>query len=59
MMKLCQVGHPFNPIGTGRATRLVFAAARAGGIAVSVRDVYKFQKPETALGRAMLPLLTE
>jgi glycosyltransferase involved in cell wall biosynthesis len=59
MMKLCQVGHPFNPIGTGRATRLAFAAARAGGIEVSVRDVYKFQKPETALARAMLPLLTD
>ncbi len=58
-LKVCQVGHPFNPIGTGRATRLVFAGLRAGGAEVSVRDVYKFQKPETALGRAIVPVLTE
>jgi len=59
VMRLCQVGHPFNPIGTGRATRLAFAGCQAGGIEVSVRDVYRFQKPETALGRAMAARLTE
>jgi glycosyltransferase involved in cell wall biosynthesis len=58
-LKLTQVGHPFNPIGTGRATRLVFAAARAVGIDVSVRDVYKFQQPETAQARAIAPHLTD
>jgi glycosyltransferase involved in cell wall biosynthesis len=56
---LTQIGHPFNPIGTGRATRLVFAAARAAGIEVAVRDVYKFQTPETAQARAIVPHLTD
>lgn len=58
-MTLCQVGHPFNPIGTGRATRLVFASARAVGVEVSVRDVYNFQKPETAQARAIVPYLSQ
>jgi glycosyltransferase involved in cell wall biosynthesis len=57
--RLTQIGHPFNPIGTGRATRLVFAAARAAGIEVAVRDVYKFQTPETAQARAIVPHLTD
>jgi len=58
-LRLTQVGHPFNPIGTGRATRIVFASARAAGIEVSVRDVYQFQVPDEAQRRDILPHATE
>jgi glycosyltransferase involved in cell wall biosynthesis len=57
-LQLTQVGHPFNPIGTGRATRMVFASARAAGIDVSVRDVYNFQVPEDAQTREIVPFVT-
>jgi glycosyltransferase involved in cell wall biosynthesis len=57
-LHLTQVGHPFNPIGTGRATRLVFSSARAAGIDMAVRDVYNFQTPETAQAREILPFVT-
>jgi glycosyltransferase involved in cell wall biosynthesis len=57
-LRLTQVGHPFNPIGTGRATRLVFAAARAAGLHVRVKDVYHFQMPEGAQAREISPHLT-
>jgi glycosyltransferase involved in cell wall biosynthesis len=57
-LRLTQVGHPFNPIGTGRATRLTFAAARAAGIEVSVKDVYNFQTPEDAQARDISPHIT-
>jgi glycosyltransferase involved in cell wall biosynthesis len=56
--RLTQVGHPFNPIGTGRATRIVFSSARAAGIDVRVRDVYNFQTPDGAQARDISPHLT-
>jgi glycosyltransferase involved in cell wall biosynthesis len=59
VLRLTQVGHPFNPIGTGRATRLVFGAAQAAGIEISVRDIYRFQKPDSEQARAILPCMTE
>jgi glycosyltransferase involved in cell wall biosynthesis len=58
-LRLTHVGHPFNPIGTGRATRLTIAAAQAAGIEIYVRDIYRFQKPETAQARAILPCMTD
>lgn len=57
-LRLTQVGHPFNPIGTGRATRIAFSSARAAGIDVGVRDVYNFQVPEGAQARDISPYMT-
>jgi len=56
--RLTQIGHPFNPIGTGRATRLVFSSARAAGIDIRIKDVYNFQTPEGAQAREISPHLT-
>jgi glycosyltransferase involved in cell wall biosynthesis len=53
------VGHPFNPIGTGRALRLVLTACRSVGLETTVRDVWEFQEPEAAQAKTILPLLTK
>lgn len=57
-VKLTVVGHPFNPIGTGRALRLSLAACRAAAIETSVRDVWNFQTPEEAQVAEIVPFLT-
>jgi glycosyltransferase involved in cell wall biosynthesis len=57
--RLTLVGHPFNPIGTGRALRVTFAAFRAVGITPGVRDIWKFQVPEPEQVRSILPCLTD
>ncbi len=56
--KLTLVGHPFSPIGTGRALRLSFAACRSVAIDTRVRDVWNFQSPEAAQLSEIVPFLT-
>lgn len=56
--KLTIVGHPFNPIGTGRALRLSLAACRAVAIETKVRDVWRFQTPEPAQVTEIVPFMT-
>ena len=57
--KVTLVGHPFNPIGTGRALRISLAACRRVGIDVAVRDVWKFQVPEPDQVKSILPFMTD
>jgi glycosyltransferase involved in cell wall biosynthesis len=56
--KLTLVGHPFSPIGRGRALRVVFAACRRVGIETAVRDVWNVQEPEAAHKTSIAPFLT-
>jgi glycosyltransferase involved in cell wall biosynthesis len=57
-LKVTLVGHPFNPIGTGRALRVVFASCRGVGIEAAVRDVWNFQAAEPAQAISIAPFLT-
>jgi glycosyltransferase involved in cell wall biosynthesis len=52
------VGHPFNPIGTGRALRVAFAACRSVGLQTAVRDVWNFQTPDPAQAVEIGPFIT-
>jgi len=52
------IGHPFNPIGTGRALRVTLAALWAVGVRPRVRDIWEFQTPEPSQARDILPLRT-
>ena len=52
------IGHPFNPIGTGRALRVTFAACRSVGLQVMVRDVWSFQEPELGQKADFAPFIT-
>jgi glycosyltransferase involved in cell wall biosynthesis len=58
-LKVTQVGHPFNPIGNGRVTRIYFSSLRAARVEVAVRDAYGLQEPEMAQAREMLPCMTD
>jgi glycosyltransferase involved in cell wall biosynthesis len=58
-LKVTQVGHPFNPIGNGRVTRIYFSSLRAARVDVLVRDAYGLQEPEMAQAREMLPCMTK
>ena len=57
--RLTLVGHPFSPMGTGRALRVAFAACRSVGIATQVRDVWRFQQPEAAQATSIVPFLAD
>jgi glycosyltransferase involved in cell wall biosynthesis len=52
------IGHPFSPIGTGRAARVTFAAFRSVGIDTRVRDAWQFLEPEDAQVVSIVPFLT-
>jgi glycosyltransferase involved in cell wall biosynthesis len=52
------VGHPFSPIGTGRAMRVAFAACRSVGLETAVRDVWNFTAPEAAQAVEIGPFVT-
>ncbi len=52
------VGHPFNPIGTGRALRVAFAACRSVGLQTTIRDVWNFQTPDAMQAVTISPFLT-
>jgi hypothetical protein len=52
------VGHPFAPIGIGRALRVTFAACRSVGIDAKVRDVCDPHKPEDAHAAFIEPFVT-
>ena len=52
------IGHPFSPIGTGRAVRVTFAACRSVGIDARMRDVWQFLEPEGAQVDSIVPFLT-
>jgi glycosyltransferase involved in cell wall biosynthesis len=52
------VGHPFSPLGTGRAIRVAFAACRSVGIETTLRDIWNVQAPETAQIASIVPFVT-
>jgi glycosyltransferase involved in cell wall biosynthesis len=58
LLRVNLVGHPFNPIGTGRALRVAFASCRSIGIETTVRDVWEFQEPEAAQAASIMRYLT-
>lgn len=53
------VGHPFAPLGIGRALRTVFSSLRSVGVPVKVRDVWNFQTPEPAHVATLVPSVTQ
>src|ERR1700733_1673409 len=57
-LQVTLVGHPFNPIGTGRALRVAFAAYRCVGVETAVLDVWNFQAPEAAQTESIVPFIT-
>jgi glycosyltransferase involved in cell wall biosynthesis len=57
-LQVTLVGHPFSPIGTGRALRVAFAACRSVGIETTVRDVWGFQTPEPAQAKYIAPFIS-
>ena len=52
------VGHPFSPVGTGRALRVTAAGLRAAGVRPNVRDVWQLHTPEPDQAREIVPLQT-
>ena len=57
-LKVTVVGHPFVPLGIGRALRVSLAACRAAAIDANVRDVWNYQAPEAAQVTQIVPFLT-
>ena len=57
-LKLTLIGHPFIPLGIGRALRVSLAACRAVAIDAKVRDVWNYQAPEAAQVIQIVPFLT-
>ena len=57
-LQVTLIGHPFSPIGTGRALRVAFAACRSVGIETAVRDVWNDQAPEAAQTESIVLYMT-
>jgi glycosyltransferase involved in cell wall biosynthesis len=53
------VGHPFAPLGIGRALRTVFSSLRSVGVPVKVRDVWNYHAPEPAHAATLVPAATQ
>jgi glycosyltransferase involved in cell wall biosynthesis len=47
-LQVTLIGHPFSPIGAGRALRVAFGACRCVGIEPAVRDIWNYHAPEPA-----------
>jgi glycosyltransferase involved in cell wall biosynthesis len=57
-LQVTLIGHPFAPIGTGRALRVAFAACRSVGIETVVRDIWDDLEPEAAQAASLVPYLS-
>jgi hypothetical protein len=55
--QLTLIGHPFSPMGTGRALRVTFAACRSVGIEARIRDVWGFYAPEPGQASEIVPFV--
>jgi len=58
LREITLVGHPFSPIGTGRALRVAFAACRSVGLQTTIKDVWNFQTPDAAQAVDIGPFVT-